>query len=524
MVDLVEERNISVGQCLLLIDCGQGTLDIAVVKLIREQGAAHLMELQRVGECSGNGVGSHKINTAAEEWLLSGKCAEIESRGGFDVTCRQLGMSRREFLRGFSDGIDMIKEDIDQRNVFSVRVFNPHENVAPGLLSDVTISIPRAPLTSWYATWTGSAKQLLKDHLSTLSSEVAGDIAWGVLSGGGAKSSRFRTEMEAVLSEYQIPAGAPQSDRSACSKGALLQHLFQEDSPPPDAYFYIAQTEPYNPTIHLDALGDPSLIHQDDFDTSLSVVRNRLRRVMRASDRRPLDSPEDAPDEDDSDEYDSEEDDFDEDASEEDDPDETTLMSEGYIPQTFYVETGIEPRIHVDVFWSLTPLDDHCALYDTQDEITDGVNPYPLIFVDDVQFGELGFTVHQENNGKLHYLVNGFVKMELTDTGLDLTVYLMTHDYVFPQGLLGPAPTRKGWTTFRSDEAPFEEDEVLTRYKKEMWGKGCSHFVSSNTGASRSHSDSTFQGGVVANEGTRKSERFAKLAKLAIETAASKCT
>ncbi|KAM0689239.1 hypothetical protein Q7P36_011316 [Cladosporium allicinum] len=433
MVDLVKDRSVKVGQCLLLIDCGEGTLDIAIVKLDREPSAGQDMELARVGDCSGNGAGSHMVNTAAEKWLLSGSCPKIESLGGFDETCKQLGMSRREFLRGFSDGIDTVKDDIDKRNVFTVMIFNPHEDLRPGILLDLIIPIPRARLLSWYATWISLVKKLLEDHLSARRSEHVVDFVGAFFTGGGAKSSQFRREMKAVLDAYQIPVRAGWTHLSACSKGALLQHVFQEDSLPPDAYFYIAHTEEYDPANHPDAVNDNSLIHQSEYDTSQSVVRDRLRQVMRSPNRHIPTSLDDAPDDGDS-------------SSDNDAADETRLMSEGYIPQTFYVEAGGAcPRIHVDIFWSLESLTPHCALHDAQGERLDGVRSYPLVFLDAVDFGERGFTIRQEGNGKPHYLVEGFVLMEVADEdeSLCLTVFLMNHDYVFPRKLLEPAPKKE---------------------------------------------------------------------------------
>ena len=99
MLELVKSNSIFEGECLLLVDCGKGTLDIATVKLIRKPSKDVPMQLQRIGPCSGNGAGSHTINTQAWEWLLNGNCAEVKD---LDERCAQLGITRREFLRQFS--------------------------------------------------------------------------------------------------------------------------------------------------------------------------------------------------------------------------------------------------------------------------------------------------------------------------------------------------------------------------------------------------------------------------------------
>jgi hypothetical protein len=87
MLDLVKSGAIREGQCLLLVDCGKGTLDIATVKLVRAPTKDAPMQLQRIGPCSGNGAGSHIINTQAWKWLLDGGCAEVQN---FDEVCSDL--------------------------------------------------------------------------------------------------------------------------------------------------------------------------------------------------------------------------------------------------------------------------------------------------------------------------------------------------------------------------------------------------------------------------------------------------
>jgi hypothetical protein len=108
MLDLVRFGSIKERQCLLLVDCGKGTLDIATVKLVPLPSQNVIMQLQRIGPCSGNGAGSHAINTQAWEWILSGECEEVPD---LDKRCAQLGITRREFLRQFFKGIDRVKNE-----------------------------------------------------------------------------------------------------------------------------------------------------------------------------------------------------------------------------------------------------------------------------------------------------------------------------------------------------------------------------------------------------------------------------
>ena len=130
MLEFAKNSSIHEGECLLLIDCGKGTLDIATVRLVRAPSKGVLMQLERVGPCSGNGAGSHTINTLAWQWILSGKCQEVQNVG---ECCTQLGITRREFLRQFSKEIDRVKNGI--RNVRSgsfVTIVSSHGRSGPG--------------------------------------------------------------------------------------------------------------------------------------------------------------------------------------------------------------------------------------------------------------------------------------------------------------------------------------------------------------------------------------------------------
>jgi hypothetical protein len=79
MLSLIQWGGIEEGESLLLVDCGKGTLDITTVKLLRAPSQYRTtMQLQRIGSCSGNGAGSHTVNTQAWKWVLSGKCEEVQ--------------------------------------------------------------------------------------------------------------------------------------------------------------------------------------------------------------------------------------------------------------------------------------------------------------------------------------------------------------------------------------------------------------------------------------------------------------
>lgn len=164
MLALSKSGSIKEGQCLLLIDCGKGTLDIATVKLVRAPSHRVLLQLERVGPCSGNGAGSHTVNTQAWRWILSGACEQVLN---LDERCKHLGITRREFLRQFSIEMDRIKKDIQKiRHGIVVTIMSSHGQTGPGRLSRLQIELPKELVISWYKVWTDSATQLVREHLN----------------------------------------------------------------------------------------------------------------------------------------------------------------------------------------------------------------------------------------------------------------------------------------------------------------------------------------------------------------------
>lgn len=447
MVAAVRRRNIKAGQRLLLIDCGRGTLDIAIVKLISEPvpSEGKFMELERDGSCSGSSAGSHTVNTAAEEWLLAGGYKRLRPNE-FKDKCRRLGLTRRQFLRSFSDEIDRLKQDREKEvsEVFHVTIRCGDAVAGHDALYQEMIPIPRATVEEWYAAWLDPATELLERHLSNQS----GEFLCAILSGGGAKSGQFCTQMKTVLDTHNIPIGPPVSCASACSSGALLQHFFQEDKLPPNAYFYINTTEYYNKDFHTDAKNNRSLIFPSKYDTTQKLVFNRLLRAMEISEKR-------------------------------------GIVSGGYIEQLFYLPARGKPaRIHVDLFWSSKKISEHQPLNSGPQGTRRGdARPYPLMFMDRDNFEGDEFQIFQdrdddgddggddENNGEPHFLVKGYVKMEGTTESLVLKVYLMKHYYEFPP--------------YDPDVQPFEDDDVLAQHEDEVWHKDCSHFVSSSSGVAK---------------------------------------
>lgn len=398
MLDLIKYRNIKEGQCLLVVDCGKGTLDIATIKLVCIPEAVQLMQLQRIGLCSGNGAGAHIINALSWTWLCGGNCTEVEELG-LEGTCRQLGVTAREFQRQWSNGIDQAKKELNSGglNSIAVNIHSSHGKIGePGHLYQLPIALPRHQIKSWVTTWVNAAKQLVVEHLTE---QVDNETyACASLTGGGAGSTEFSTEMEALLDQpqYNIPVGAPIPHISPCSTGALRQHCFQEDTLPENAHFFVTRTEIYDAKKHPDAAAVAGRIEQSEYDPNVRIVRDRLTRTVRYSKK-------------------------------------LGFQFHGLLPMMFYVDADDRlSRLHVYLFFSERTMRQHSSLFDADGNRREGLRAYPLMFIDPDDFGKDGFKKIEPEDGTPHYEVKGFVEMEGTNNHLLLTVYLMKHDYQFP--------------------------------------------------------------------------------------------
>ena len=158
----------NVGRSCLLVDAGDGTLDITTVKVIRARSTEAPMQLQRVGICSGSGAGSSMINAAALAWVRERYKQELDLKLG------QLRITWNECSRQLWEEIDRFKPIVDQvnrKNPLSATIYSSHGRVAPGLLNEWRIDFPDEAIAQWYDTWTTAADQLLQQHLATLSTE-----------------------------------------------------------------------------------------------------------------------------------------------------------------------------------------------------------------------------------------------------------------------------------------------------------------------------------------------------------------
>lgn len=431
MQALAKSGSIKEGESLLLIDCGKGTLDIATVKLLRSPSAGILMQLQRVGPCSGNGAGSHMVNTQAWDSIATGKFKEVPD---LDNRCAQLDITRREFLRQFSKEIDRVKTDSIKKEIrtsqyaIPITIMSRHGRVGPGRLSKLSIDLPREAVVSWYKAWTDAAVELVQEHLNMHSEE---QYRCAILTGRGCMSGIFRREFEAVLTSYNIEIGRPAPCDSACSHGALLQHFFQEDSLPEVSNYYLGATEEYDGKIHKGAK-TAGFVKRSEYDSKTKVVHDRIKKIMTHRKDTPAKSEK--------------------------------------VALVYLVEVGKGVRIDIDLYCSEIELKDHSPLHvDDGETLQPGIGRYPLAFKDIPDLAPYGFEVKDAGNAKStkHFELRTFIQLDCNNDRVDVTIYAMTSNY------------RYSWEE-RGME--FDEQLVLFTHTQEVWNKSCSHFVRNTTG------------------------------------------
>lgn len=431
MLALVEAGHINEGQSLVIIDCGQGTLDVATVMLLRAPSHGVLMQLRRVGDSMGNRAGSHFINILAWIWICSGRCQQVQN---VDSCSEQLDITRTEFQRQFNRGVNSMKEAIQNnpRHDFSVTIYSSSGEYIPGRLFRIVIDLPRDLIASWYKMWTDEAANLVTAHLNESGAE---QHRCAILTGGGCKSVVFEERMAAALAPFNVPIGRTGVCDSPCSRGALLQHYFEEDQLPAAGNFYISREEVYDASVHTEAEAEDR-VKASAQDPDLDVVENRLTRIMR---------------------YDNH-----------------GVYDNGKIPLRFLVDFdpdfGI--RCHVDLFFSEEEYADHSPLEGIDGRLRAGIEPFPLAFVDVDDLAKEHFRVVQRGkNGNKHYDLRTFVQIDRNDDRVEMTIWAMKHNYRFPGEIGGRSFTQK---------------MVLWEKRQEVWNKSFSHFVRDTSGSTES--------------------------------------
>jgi hypothetical protein len=417
MLELVKYNRIAVGQCILVFDVGGGTADVATVMLVELPTPEndHSLVMQRVGLCNGNGAGAHCIEAQAEQWALQQPWLEEK--------CSRLQISVYNFLCQLASGMENVKRDFyNERQSYTIMIHSSHGTSGDSLLDyDFPVSIPRAIIQNWYNIWVDQAKDLLRDHLSTRQHHP---YALAIVSGGGSKSAFFLSETTSFL-QHQYGIKTPQSLTVPlpCSKGALTQHMLQEDSLPNACHWYIAQSEPYDSKRHRDAKRFARLREHSEYVTGEVMVHDRLVRLM------------------------------------------SYTAQEGFQPrrpllQRFAIEVGPLGRLHLVCYWSERRRAEHSSVYDVEDRRKEGLRSHPVMF-DLPDLRHHHFDTH-DDGGKHYHLVFAFIEMHGDETSLRVTATIMK-------------------PTFSPDRMS-ERNQEWQSFTDEIWTPSSSPFVSQHTG------------------------------------------
>lgn len=265
------------------------------------------------------------------------------------------------------------------------------------------------------------AKDLLRDHLSTRQHHP---YALAIVSGGGSKSAFFLSETTSFLQhQYGIKTPHSLTVPLPCSKGALTQHMLQEDSLPNACHWYIAQSEPYDSKRHRDAKRFARLREHSEYVTGEVMVHDRLVRLM------------------------------------------SYTAQEGFQPrrpllQRFAIEVGPLGRLHLVCYWSERRRAEHSSVYDVEDRRKEGLRSHPVMF-DLPDLRHHHFDTH-DDGGKHYHLVFAFIEMHGDETSLRVTATIMI-------------------PTFSPDRMS-ERNQEWQSFTDEIWTPSSSPFVSQHTG------------------------------------------
>lgn len=428
ILELVEHGLIAEGQCVLIVDVGGGTADVATVMVVELPTPANggSLVLQRIGLCTGNDGGAHCLEAQAEKW--------VQRQPWFKDKCNRLQISEYNFLCQMSKGMESVKQDFyNERQLYTITINSSHGTDGDPLLDyEISLRLPRTTIQTWYDTWVHKGRDLLRDHLSTRQDQP---YARAVLTGGGSQSAFFRSEItHFLLQQYNIRTPHSVTVTLACSKGALTQHMFQEDLLPDPCHWYIAQGEEYNKSLHRDAKRRPAL-RDSAFVEGEVVVHDRLVRLMTYTAR-------------------------------------TGFRSREPLMQTFVVEIKPLGRLHMAIYWSTDkPRLEHSSVYNSHDKQHEGLRSCPVMF--DLPDLRLHNFALRNDGGIPHFLILAFVEMRGDASSLRIDAAIM-------------APT------FRQTDN-FDERKVWRTFTQEIWTPSSSPFVSQSTGMTGARSHSGYQ-------------------------------
>jgi hypothetical protein len=449
MPKLTRDGWLKKGQCILVADIGGMTADFATTKLLDDSE----LRMQRVGQCHGNGAGSHLLNAQLIHHVLQ--------EPDLQECLEHLEIDQHNLVQQLSEWFDDVKREIDTGGklefLFPVRSSHGQSGVE-GRAHNKVFRFSRDMILGFYHTWIEEVKQELRKHISTKSEEA---FAGAIIVGGGSRSVMFQEEIAAFLGTYSIRVLPSKACEFPCSEGGLTQHFFEKDALPIHCVWYISRTEEYCEQTHPDAKLHENLQRLSEYDSSVKVVHDRLAKIKQYSSHQGFEPRR-----------------------------KQRLLLE------VFVKTHEDPaqrrrgRLDIPLFWSEVVHDEHAPGYTPEGQRVKGLRSYPVMFdlPKDEEFGRAGFQKHSRPGEDPYYLAHAFVDMHGDASGLVMNATIMKAKF---------AKKSKG-LQFVHDLVWFSPASQI------IWTPTSSHFVSQYTGATDVQCRFNTQDELPAGEPTRE--------------------
>jgi hypothetical protein len=428
MLKLARTGYVKEGQCILVADIGGMTADFATTKLLDDSE----LRMQRVGQCHGNGAGSHSLNAQLIHHVLQ--------EPDLEECLERLEIDQHNLVQQLSDWFDDVKREIDTGGkrdyLFPVRSSHGQSGVE-GRAHNKVFRFSRDTILGFYLIWIEEVKEELRKHISTKSRET---FAGAIIVGGGSRSVMFQEEIAKFLGTRRIRILTSVVCELPCSEGGLTQHFFEKDTLPTPCVWYISQMEEYCEQTHADAKLHTSLQHQSAFDSTVRIVHDRLVEIKRYSSHHGFEPRR-----------------------------KQRLLLE------VFVKTHNDPakrrrgRLDVPLFWSEVPHDEHAPAYTPEGQRVEGLRSFPVMFdlPKDEEFERAGFKKHCPQGPTPYYHAYVFVDMHGDTSSLVMNATIMKAKF---------ANKSKG-LQFVHDLVWFSPASQI------VWTPTSSHFVSQYTSA-----------------------------------------
>jgi len=437
------------GQGMLVVDVGGLTCDIATCKLLKTPSAGDSdIQMQRVGQCHGNGAGSNFLNDLIIDLVLRRRAYYR-----LDDCLKRLQIEEHDVFQQLSDWFDRsVKPEIDNAGDHRVFVFTAQSSHGQtgieGLSHSWHFEFPRATILTFYDIWTNRIKLKLDEHLSTKKDE---DYACAILAGKPFQSAILEETITRILATYNIRVRKSGYCQFPCSQGGLTQHIFEKDTLPSPCFWYISQAEEHHQDTaleHPDVELHDSIQRPSQYEPEVQVVHDRFTKVMLQYSTSEGFSPKTA----------------------------RRLLQEVRVKVPQDSSSRRRERLHIPLYWSTIPREEHSPVFDFQGKRQEGLRSYPVMFElpEPEELEAMGFAKQEPQGTDPYYLIHVLVELHGNVSSLVMIV-----NFMLPSFAQKPRDRRQ----FKNDQLWFKSEPQTT------WTPTSSHFpnqfITSTNGQTR---------------------------------------